>query len=174
MSERRYDHSGNLQEFYNKIAPIVEGDGTEAQLLVKNWNLNVFRDMRNSAETLMLMYGQSVSDRYLYGFCSALAAIKEENRGALLKLTDEQYELDREVQDSHGAAQDTKAAEYFYHLEEVFEAKFPQTSTILKVLEHDLRTRLSAPAIDIEEGFVTGWYRAVRIAVPLFFDEGSG
>ncbi len=174
MSEFPPADPQKLQDLYRKIAPIIESpDGTEAQLAVRNWNSSLFRDMRSEAEVLMLMHGQGVSDRYLYGLCSAVLSMREENGGILPELTGEQYELDRKVQDFHQAAQDKTAEAYFSNLEEVFEREFPLTVVLLAILDRDLRTRLQVPDIDIQEGFIPGWYKAMKTVTPLFFEKGE-
>ncbi len=168
MSEPLPTGPEQVQAFYKKIAPLIESPtGVEPQIMIRGWNERLFRDMRSEAEVLMLMHGQSVSDRYLYGFCSAIAAVREENGGLLPELDDAQYQLDREIQDSHLLAQDSIAGAYFADLAERFGNKFPLTVTLLGALERDLRTRLKAPEIDIEEGFSRGYYKAVKVVSPL-------
>lgn len=171
--EKRYPVSANeVQEFYGRIAHIVESSsGLEPQRAVREWNSQLFEDMRSEAEVLMLMHGQSVSDRYLYGLCSAIAALKEENGGSLPELSWNQYELDKEVQESHLAAEDAAAYEYFGNLENLYLEKFPLTATLMPELGKDLKWRLSAPDIDIVDGFNVGWRRAVRVAMPLFVED---
>ena len=172
MSEGYPVDPDEVRGLYKKISPITESEiGAEAQTVVHDWNELFYNDMCSEAEVLMLMYGHSVSDRYLYGVCSAVIALKEENGGHLPVLTDGQYELDKEVQDSHQAAQDAACAEYFTKLEETFETSFPLTATLLSALGHDLKTRLHAPDIEIEEGFIPGWYKAIKVVVPLFMDD---
>jgi hypothetical protein len=161
-----------VQQLYSKISHIVESNsGAEPQRLVRDWNQRLFADMRSEAEVLMLMHGQSVSDRYLYGLCSALAAMKAENGGSLPPLNDQQYEFDKEVQASHVAAEDESAQAYFDRLEEIFIEKFPLTATLVVEMGKDLKWRLGASTEDINEGFVQGWRRAVRTAMPLFIEE---
>lgn len=171
--ETKQSVSGNeLQEFYRKISHITEStDGTEPQLLVRDWSPELFRDMRSEAEVLMLMHGQTTSDRYLYGVCSAVAAMKEENGGQLPPLTSQQYELDKQVQISHAAAEDQAALQYFGQLERLFIDKFPLTAALMSELGNDLSRRLEASQIDIIEGFEIGWRKAVITAMPLFVQE---
>ena len=172
MPEKRPIRRRDLQEFYRNFAHIIEPkDSTEAQALVKDWNGALFRDMRSEAEVLMLVFGQGTSDSYLLGLSSAVVAMRVENGGFLPALSDRQYEFDKEIQDSHQAAQDAAMVEYFTKLEQVFEAKFPLTAVFLGVLEQNLRIRHQVPEADIQEGFIPGYYKAINAATPLFMDE---
>lgn len=164
--------ASEVQKFYSRIAHIIESrTGSEPQRLVRDWSPELFRDMRSEAEVLMLIHGQSVSDRYLYGLCSALAALKAENGGQLPPLSGEGYEFERELQDSHVASEDAIAYAYFGRLEAVFIEKFPLTATLLEEMAKDLKLRLGAPDIDIQEGFIPGWRKAVKTVVPLFVKD---
>ena len=172
MPEKGPIQRRELQDFYSNFAHIIESkDSTEAQAVVRGWNGSLFRDMRSEAEVLVLMFGQGTSDRYLFGLSSAAVAMKVENGGFLPALSDKQYEFDKEIQDSHQAAQDAAMVEYFTKLEQVFEAKFPLTALFLGVLEQNLRVRHQVPEADIQEGFIPGYYKAIKAATPLFMDE---
>jgi hypothetical protein len=171
--EKKFPAPANeVRQLYSKISHIVESrSGVEPQRLVRDWSPKLFEDMRSEAEVLMLMHGQSVSDRYLYGVCSALAAMRAENGGFLPPLSVEQYEMDKETQTSHEAAQDEAAYAYFEKLETAFIERLPLTATLVVEMGKDLKWRLGASSNDIHEGFVPGWRRAVRTVVPLLIEE---
>jgi hypothetical protein len=172
MHERAWVSTEDIYNHFSRISHLTESlTGYEPQMIVKEWNEQFFSDIRSEAEVLMLMHGQGTSDRFLYGVCSAVISMREENKGILPTLTDAQYELDKETQDSHQAAQDEAAAEYFSNLENRFGKQFPITATLLQLLEQDLKVRLHVPEEDIQEGFIPGWYKAVKVIIPLFAVE---
>lgn len=155
----------SAEDLYERIRPIVESvDGTEPQLLVRYWSPGLFKDMRSEAEVIMLMHGHDVSDRYLYGLCCTLAAIKEENGGELPRLLDEQYTFNKIINDSYRSAENIS---YFMNMEMEFGERFSLTSQIIGILQQDLIDRLSVQQIDLNEGFVPGAKRAIHTVMPL-------
>lgn len=68
-----------LRALYDRIAPMVESStGVEAQRAVLDFSEPLFQDARSEAETLMLLHGHAVSDRYLYGLCSTVVDARRE------------------------------------------------------------------------------------------------
>lgn len=156
----------DIQNLYQRIAPVVESvTGYEPQVMVRDWNAKLFTDMRSEAEVLMLMHGQSVSDRYLYGLCCTLASVKEENEGYLPLLTDGEYEINKERAAVCRSAGDDS---FFLGMESAFSDLFPLTTQMIAVLQKDLLTRLHTQQVDLDEGFVPGAKRAIHTLMPLF------
>jgi len=172
MEQRRPPNAAAAVAFYEVIRSIVESaTGNEASVIVESWSPEVYKDSRSEMEVLLLMHGQGVSDRYVYGFLNAIVAMKQENGGRLPEVNIDEYEATKNKQDRLRAKQDDEAAAYFLRLEDDLYGRFPLTTWLLAQMENDLRTRLGVPEIDIDEGFVYGWYHAAKVVTPLFNEE---
>ena len=64
----------------------------------------------------MLMYGQGVSDRFLYGFYTDIVAMRHENEDTLPELSTDRYQVIHDDQDRMRAEQNQLAIEYFRKL----------------------------------------------------------
>lgn len=171
MESRPPEDIHRVQTFYNDIAPYLESQtGMEARQSISDWNTDLLNDLHKEAETLMLMYGQGVSDRFLYGFFTGYIGMRHENGDSLPELSPELYGAIHDAQDLMVAEQDEQAVAYLNGLEDKFYEKFPITATLIAHLEIDLKMRLGVPEIDIEEGFVSGWFKAIKVVMPLFRD----
>jgi hypothetical protein len=169
MESRPPISSSQLKEFYGPIAPIIESStGVEAVGVVREWSAKLMADIGSEVEVLMLIHGQGVSDRFMYGFCSAIVAMKHENGDELPDLPDDLYDERREEQDFLHVEDSLEADSLFGELNAGFHERFPLTYALIINLEHDLRTRLQVPEEDIQVGFNPGWYKALCVVMPTF------
>lgn len=172
MESRKPVAIEEMQVFYNPIAKYIESTtGVETQIVINDWCPELYKDIGKETEALMLMYGQGVSDRFLYGFYAGIVAMRHENDDSLPDLNAELYNAVKDAQDLIQSEQGKQAIEYFGKLEDNFYERFPLTATLLAHLKFDLRTRLGVPQKDIDEGFTIGWYKALKVVMPLFDKE---
>jgi hypothetical protein len=114
----------------------------------------------------MLMHGQQVSNRYLYGFSVLFAGVNEESGGQLPPHSPAAYQAAKEQQYRLIAEDSERTSHYFKTQEDAFMHSFPLTIALVTALEQDLVDRLGASEVEIEDGYELGWYNALKVIMP--------